>query len=243
MNSEKNDFTSVMAEDVTLDLLEIVGLLWRKLWLLILGFVIGAVAAFAVTEFLITPLYKATSVIYIFSKTTSITSLTDLQIGSQLTADFQIVATTRDVVEGVIDSLSLDADYETLVKQISVTNPADSHMLEVTVTDPDPERAAKICNALSDTLREQIADIMNTDRPSMVQRAVIPTQKASPSLKKNTATGAFVGTMIVIALLLARYMLDDTIKTKEDVEKYLGVDVLAAFPLVKDKNWKNEKGR
>ena len=70
-----------------------------KLWLLILCFIVGAPLAFGGTKFLVTPKYSASSMIYILTKTTSVTSLADIQMGSQLTADFEILATSRPVVE------------------------------------------------------------------------------------------------------------------------------------------------
>lgn len=241
MGTEQNSINRPEPDYITIDLLDLAKVILNKIWIVVIGVVLGIVLSFTVTKVLMTPQYEATSVIYIFSKTTSITSLADLQVGSQLTADFQIIATTRDVVEDVIKTLNLDSSYEQLVRQISVTNPASSHMLQVTVTDPNPERAAKICNALSDKLRDQIADIINTDKPSMVQRAVVPTQRSSPDTRKNVGIGALLGAVISAAFIVLRYVLDDTIKTREDVEKYLGVDVLAAFPIVKDYN-KNVQG-
>jgi capsular polysaccharide biosynthesis protein len=236
MAAKVNNAVSREPDYITIDLLDLAKVIWQKIWIVLIGLVVGIVLAFTVTKVLMTPQYQATSVIYLFSKTTSITSLADLQVGSQLTADFQIIATTRDVVEDVIETLNLDSSYEQLVSQISVTNPTSSHMLQVTVTDPNAERAAKICNALSDKLRDQIADIINTDKPSMVQRAVVPTRPSSPNLKKNVGIGALLGVVLAAAFIVLRYVLDDTIKTREDVEKYLGVDVLAAFPVVKDYN-------
>lgn len=219
--------------DGEIDLLELAGVVFSKILYVILAFIIGAVVFFGGTKLLITPQYEATSTIYIFSKTTSITSLADLQIGSQLAQDFQIIATTRNVVDSVITDLSLDTDYETLVKRITVTNPTQSHMLKVAVKDPDPQVAADVSNTLSDKLRDQIADIMNTDKPSIVQQAVVPAHPVSPSVKKNTAIGALLGALIAIAVIIIRYMLDDTIKTGDDIKRYLELDTLAEFPLVR----------
>lgn len=219
--------------DGEIDLLELAGVVFSKILYVILAFIIGAVVFFGGTKLLITPQYEATSTIYIFSKTTSITSLADLQIGSQLAQDFQIIATTRNVVDSVITDLSLDTDYETLVKRITVTNPTQSHMLKVAVKDPDPQVAADVSNTLSDKLRDQIADIMNTDKPSIVQQAVVPAHPVSPSVTKNTAIGALLGALIAIAVIIIRYMLDDTIKTGDDIKKYLELDTLAEFPLVR----------
>ena len=230
----------------TIDLIELAGVIWSYIWYVIIGFIIGAVLFFSVTKFLMTPQYTAQSTIYVFSKTTSITSLADINLGSTLTEDFRIIGTTRDVVEGVIDELKLDTTYETLVKKISVTNPNNAHLLRITVTDEDPVLAANISNALSDQLRERIADIMNTDKPSVVQRAVTPTQKSSPNTKRNTMIGAIIGALVVIVWVVVRYLLDDTIKTDEDVKEYLQLDTIAAFPYIKareEEKTKNKKSK
>ena len=224
-----------------IDLIELATVIWHRIWLVILGLVLGAVLFYEGTKLLITPQYEATSTIYIFSKTTSITSLADLQLGSQLAEDFEIIATTRDVVERVIKDLELDTTYEEIIKQITVTNPQSSHMLKITVKDPDPKTAADISNALSDELREQIADIMNTDKPSTVQRAVVPTKQASPNVLKNTVIGAALGVVIVAGILIVRHLMDDTIKTSDDVRKYLNVDTLAEVPYVKSQARPAEK--
>ena len=222
-----------MGQETEIDLLEIAHLLWTRIWLILIGFIAGAVIAFTFTKFFITPQYKADSIIYIFSKTTSISSLADLQIGSQLTGDFTIIATTREVINSVIDELNLDMTYDELVRNVTVTNPQSSHMLKIAVKNPSPQLAAKICNSLSEKLREQIADIMSTDKPSVVQRAIVPQKKDSPNTTRNTEIGALIGVVLVAGILIVQYLLDDTIKTDEDVKKYLGVDVLAAFPYIR----------
>ena len=229
-------------EEVEIDLVELAGVIWRKFWLVIIGLIVGGAAAFAVVKYGVTPKYQATATIYIFSKTTSITSQADLQLGSQLTSDFQIIAKTRDVVESVIQDLNLDVTYESLAARISVTNPSSSHMLRVTVVDNDPTWAAKISNKLSDKLRDQIAEIMNTDRPSVVERATVPKSQSSPSVKRDTAIGALIGALLVVALVVIRYLADDTIKTSDDVHKYLGMDVLAEFPVIREQGSSRGRG-
>lgn len=232
---------STRPEEVEIDLLELATVIWHKLWLVILGLIVGGAAAFCLVKYGVTPKYKATSTIYIFSKTTSITSLADLQIGSQLTEDFQIIAKSRDVVESAIYDLERDGtlspntvSYESLVNRVVVSNPASSHMLQVTVEDTDPGRAAAISNKLSDKLRDQISEIMNTDKPSVVQRALAPRSPSSPSVRRDTVIGAMLCAMLVIAVLVIRHLADDTIKISDDVHKYLNLDVLAEFPVIRE---------
>lgn len=225
------NFEIQQTQEQEIDLLEVFHVLWGKVWILILSLIVGVMLSGAGTYFLITPQYKATSTIYILSKTTSITSLADLQIGSSLAADFQIIATTREVVNVVIDDLGIEEEYETFVKQIDVTNPTNSHMLQITVTNSDPELAARASNALADQLRLQIADVMNTDTPSTVSRAQVPANPSSPNMKINCAIGGIVCAAIAAGIILLGHFMDDTVKDEEDVSRYLGLDTLAAIPL------------
>ena len=239
--NEKVNLPMSDTEDV-IDLLELARAVWHKFWLVIIGLIVGGAAAFAMTHYMMTPRYQASSTIYIFSKTTSITSLADLQIGTQMTKDFQIIAKTRDVIESVIEELELNTSYEALAGAITVENPTSSHMLQVTVTNTDPTKAAAICNTFSDKLRDQIADIMNTDRPSVVQRAVVPKRQSSPSVTRNTALGALIGAFLVVAVIVIRHLMDDTIKSSDDVKKYLGLDTLAEFPFVREQAKHSTRG-
>ena len=213
-----------------IDLMELGLVLLHHWWMLVMGLLIGGILAGCYTVFAITPMYKASSTIYIFNKTTSITSLTDIQLGSQLTVDFQIIAKSREVLEAVIDDCDLQMSTGALSGSLTVTNPTDSHMLTITVSNANPELAARIANSMADILRQQVADIMNTDKPSTVERAVVPTRPSNPSLTGNIEKGALVGLVLVLAFLVVRFLLDDTISTEEDVRKYLGLNTLATIP-------------
>lgn len=232
MSTEKT-FTAAnesMDDEDIFDIVELASILLHKAWVLVLAMIIGAAAAGLITTQLITPQYESSSMIYIYNKTTSITSLTDLQIGSQLAVDFQIVARTREVIEKVIEDLGLNTTYTELLEHISISNPSGSHILKIQATSPDPVQAANISNAVAEELRSRIADVMNTEEPSVVERAVVPTKPASPSLKKNAALGGVVCAVIVAAVIVIAYLLDDTIKTDQDVRKYLHLNTLASIP-------------
>ena len=155
-------------------------------------------------------------------------------MGSQLTKDFAILATSRPVVNNVIDGLELEYSYEEMVGKVTVENPADTRYLKITVEDSDPELAAEMANEFADATADGVAESMSTDRPSIVERAVVSKAPSSPSLGKNTVIGGVVAALLVMAVIVIRYLLDDTIKTEEDVTKYLGLNTLAALPLDSD---------
>lgn len=219
-------------DEVEIDLLELFTALRRKWAALLAGLLIGALAAGVFTKFLITPQYQASSMIYILTKTTSVTSLADLQIGSQLTVDFETLATSRPVVDDVRKKLNLeDISYEEFVGMLTITNPADTRILKITATHPDPQTAMEIANQMADSTADRVAEIMVTDRPTIAEEAVLPEKPASPSLPKNTAIGGILGLLLIAAIVVVRFLLDDTIKTEEDVQKYLQLNTLAAFSI------------
>ncbi len=218
-------------EVTEIDLVEVFHILWNKLWLLILCFVIGAGAAGGATKMFVTPQYQATSMIYVYTQDTGESLLQQLQAGTQITVDFEIIASTREVVEVVIDDLNLDTTYEELLSTITISNPSDSRVLEITVENPDPQLAAEISNSMANSLRERIAEVMSTDKPSTVQSAVVPSSPSSPNTMKNAMMGGLLCAVVAAGILLLRYFMDDTIQTEKDVERYLHLNTLAALPM------------
>ena len=83
----------------------------------------------AFSKIALTPMYTSTSMMYAVSKETTLTSLADLQIGSQLTQDYKVIITSRPVLEEVIGDLDLNISYEILKSKISINNPADTRIL------------------------------------------------------------------------------------------------------------------
>ena len=192
-------------DEMEIDLLELLQLMLKRWWLIIGCAVAFAVVAFGYTKIFVTPQYEASSMIYVLSKTTSISSAVDLQLGKQLTVDFETLATSRPVVEKVIDELDLDTEYEDLVSTITVSNPADTQILKISARNTDPVLARDISNAMSDATAEQIATVMVTDKPSTVEEAVVPKQPISPSVKKNTLLAGLAGAVLVMAVILLTY--------------------------------------
>lgn len=239
---EKTDLAqlSVEHDEDVIDLREVFHVLWRKLWALILFLVVGACIAGAITM-TITPQYQATATLYMFSKETDLSSLTSLQIGAQLTADYEKLATSRPVVNKVIQQLNLDMTYSQLAGMIQINNPTDTHMLTVTVTSTDPQQAADISNTLANALSDRVEEVIDADRPNTVEEAVVPQNASSPNLKKNVMIGALAGFVLAAAVILIHYFLDDTIQTEEDVTKYLGLNTLASIPVERRGHRKQEK--
>ena len=77
----------------------------------------------------------------------------------------------------------------------------------------------------------QITEIMFAEAVNTVEEGNLPENPSSPSMMKNTVVGGFLGCLLAVGIILLKFMLDDTIKTPDDVEKYLGLGVLASVPV------------
>ncbi len=230
-------------DEIEIDLLELLQALKKRIWLILLAIVIGGGAAGAYSRLVLTPQYTSTAMLYVLSKETTLTSLADLQIGSQLTTDYKIIMTSRPVLQNVIDSLGLQMSYRALRSKLKIDNPTESRILTVTVTDPDPRLAKLIVDEVAYTASDYIGDIMEMVPPKMIEDGEVVPIPISPNNRKNTMLGAMAGCALVCGLTFLEVILNDTVRTDEDVAKYLGLTVLASVPEREGEARESEKHR
>jgi capsular polysaccharide biosynthesis protein len=214
-------------------------------WKLILFavFISGAIG-FAVSEFLIVPQYESTSELYVLSKSTSITSLADIQTGTSLTNDYMVVVQGRPVLEQVIENLGIQETYNSLSKKISLTNPSNSRILQITVTHEDPQMAKLIADEIAEVGAAYISVTMDQDPPNIIQYGYADGSPVSPNIAKNTLIGALIGAFLSMAIIVMAYLFNDTIMEPEDIEKKLGMNVLGTLPLEESEDdGKKKSGR
>ncbi|MCR5625139.1 MAG: polysaccharide export protein [Lachnospiraceae bacterium] len=221
---------NVRNDEMEIDLREIFGLLISKWWIIVLTGVIFAGVFGIYNKFFVTPMYSSTTQLVVVGSTSTITSLTDLQIGSQLTSDYIEIVKSRPVVEKVIENLGLDMTYGQLMSQLSVVNQADTRILNITVTNDDPYMAKEIVDQFALVSKKRISDLMDIDEPGVLAAGVVNDNKVSPNTKKNTVLGGLIGVILCMGIIIVRFLLDDTIKSTDDIEKYLGLNTLAILP-------------
>ena len=222
-------------DEIEIDLLEVLGVLLGRAGLIISAGLFGALACLIISRFVLTPVYESTTKIYILNKTneTSVT-YSDVQMGTQLTKDYAELINSRYVLEEVIQELGLPFEYRELLKKVSVDTPSDTRIVSITVEDTDPVQAMNIANCIREAAGDHIQNVMDIEAVNVVETANMPTEKAGPSVIKWTLIGGILGVFLVCAAVLIRYLLDDTIKSSEDVEKYLGLSTLALIPIATD---------
>ena len=221
-------------DEMEIDLKELFFALKKKLWLIILVALLSAAGAGLYSKFVMVPQYTSTAMMYVLSKETTLTSLADLQIGSQLTNDYRVLVTSRPVLEQVLENLGISPDYmnyRQLRNKITIDNPTDTRIMNITVQDANPIDAKAYVDEIASTASTYIAEIMEMTPPKIVEEGEVSTIPISPSVKRNTALGALAGCVVVCGIIVLLTVMNDTIRDEDDIEKYLELSVLAAIPL------------
>ena len=218
-------------EEMEIDLIELFGFFMTKIWWIIGAFIIGALLAGLITRFAITPKYTATAKMYMVSSSSqSVVDLTDLNIGQTISGDYVELLKTRPIVEGVIQEQNLQYSYKELVGMIDLSIINNTRIIQINVTSTDKREAMDIANALAEKGVTELPKLMETPEPHIAEYAIVPVNKSSPSLTKNTMIGALLALLAMLAVFTVQFLMDDTFKYAEDIEKEFGVMPLTVIP-------------
>ena len=227
----------------TIDLMELFYRLLARWKLILILAVALALAAGVYTMEFVTPMYQATSTIYVLSRTDSAINMSDLQIGSALTSDYIKVFKMWEVHEEVISNLNLPYSYSQMRGNLSVVNESDTRMLDITFTSPYAEEAAAVANEYAKVASQYIADTMSTEKPNIMSVALVPSNPVSPNKTKNVLLGFILGAVLASAIVIIQMLLDDKYKTAEDIRRYTGLATLAIVPIEDEDEIRSGKSR
>ena len=231
INAEKNLALEPEKGEIEIDLIELLYRLLEKIKWLILFAIVGALLSGVYTFRFATPMYQATSKLFILNSKDSVLNLSDLQIGSQLANDYIEVFSNWHVHELVLQRLGLtDMTYTELQKMISVRNPSSTRIIYITVNSSDPQKAMDIANTYADVAREFIAARMGIEMPTIFEEARIPDRPYSPNKTRNILIGFLLGGILAAAVVVIQFIADDRIHTGEMIEKRLGLATLGMMP-------------
>jgi capsular polysaccharide biosynthesis protein len=219
------------SQETEIDLIELFFRLLENVRYIILCAVVGALVMIGYSTWIADPVYQATSKLYVLSSDDSILNLSDLQIGAYLTSDYQEVFRTWEVNEQVITNLSLPYSYSGIQSMVTVSNPTDTRILYVTVTSTNAREAADMANEYAKVARQYIADTMATEMPTVFSVALEPTRPVSPNKTMNTMMGFLVGGVLCAGIIVVMFLLDDKIKSTDDILKYTGLPTLSVVPI------------
>lgn len=223
--------TSASIKEAEFDLLAFTYNLLDHWKLLVISLLVCAGLSGAATKLFLTPTYEAVAKMYVLSSRDSVVNLSDLQLGTYLASDYQEVFYTHEVTEKVIRNLNLPYSVSSMQRKLSLSNPSGTRILYIKVSSSSAAEAAAIANEYFEVASQYVSDVMVTDRPTLLSSALVPTLPMRPSMTKNTLLGAMAGFAAAFIYLLVRFLLDDKLKTGEDITRLTGLPVLAQIPV------------
>jgi len=229
-------------EQIEIDLMQLLHALWHRLWAIILAAVIGGGALFSYAAFLITPLYEAEALMYVNNSSFSLGSTSFSISSSELTAAKTLVDTyivilkTRSTLNEVIREAGLNYSYQELSEMIGSEPVNNTEIFSIKVTSSNPQEAELIANTIAEVLPDKIADIVDGSSVRVVDYAVTPAEKASPSITLFTAIGVLVGIVLACLIIIIREMMDTQIHSEDYLIQTYKLPVLAVIPNLFDSN-------
>ncbi|MDD3308010.1 MAG: Wzz/FepE/Etk N-terminal domain-containing protein [Acetobacterium sp.] len=229
--------THQLEEDLEIDLLKLLKALWRKAWLIVLSAIVCGSLVLAFTYFYIEPLYESRAQMYVNNSSLSLDSAAlsitsgDISAAKSLVATYIVILQSRQVLTEIISKAQLELTYEELSEMITAQSVSSTEVFEVVVTDIDPYRAEKIANTIAGVLPQKISSIVEGGSVRIVDYAVIPAEKSSPSLIKNSLVGALIGFLLCAGLIIVRELSDTTIRDDNYlITNYPDIPLLAIIP-------------
>lgn len=243
--SETKETTQIINDDaVEIDLVELFYYLRHKLVWLILAVILGGMTAGVISCYLVTPKYEATAKVYMVSASSDfLINLSDLNLGTSLSADYEEMLRIRPVYEKILEELELDYTYEDFMKLIDISTVGNTRVLQIVVEIKDPEESKNIANLLAENAENYLPDLMETSEPNVAEYAILPEEPSSPNIMMNTVIGAIAALVLLCGSFTVKFVMDDTFKSADDIERIFGVMPLTVIPESDSRELKSRKHR
>ena len=223
-------------EVIEIDLLRLLRALWGRIWLILLAGLLAAGIGFSYARFAVSPRYEASILMYVNNSSFSLGSTSfsinssEISAAQSLVDTYIVIMESRTTLEDVIKRADVDYSYEALRKMVTAGAVNGTEIFRVTVNSTDPEEAALLANTISKVLPDTISDVVDGSSVRIVDRAVVPTQKVSPSITKYTAIGFALGFLISSAVVALIDLFDDVIRDADYLTQNFDAPVLASVP-------------
>ena len=221
-----------------LDLKELFEMFWNKKIKIILIVAIFAVIGVIYSIGFVVPEYTAFTKLVLAGQssdatgnTTEAITTTDLTINSKLVGTYSELVTSNDVVRQVITNTGIGISENALKNSIEVSSVEDTDVIRISVTNENPTYATKLANETAKAFMEKVAEIYNINNVHVVDEAEEPQSPSNVNHLKDVVIFTFIGVVIAVGYVLIANMLDNTIKTREEVERLYKVPVIAEIPL------------
>ena len=227
-----------------LDLLDMLHILRNRWWVIAVCFVLAVAISAVVTYNFIVPVYKAETTLFAGKEPNRIASLdlSDLNLDQRLVTDYREIVLSRLVARQIIEELGMDMTIERFQRRVTVETVRDSRFFKIAFESTSPKMAMDVANALGQAIIEKAKEIIDVQNVIVIDKAELPVNPVKPNKTLNIAIAALLGLMFGVFLVYFLELLDRTVKTDRDVEKYLALSTIGEIPLFEGEDRRSAKG-
>ena len=209
----------------------------KKRWLMIVSITLtAAIIAAVLSFFVIKPKYEASTKLFIGKEEAESQgySQNDVTMYQKLMKTYTATIKTKDLVEKALGSSNSEVNIKNVLENLTVTSLTDTQILEVKYKSIDPIEAKNVIEEITDEFIETSKKLVPNGNIQIIESVELPEKPVSPNKKMNIAIAFALGLMVGVGLSLLLEFLDNTFKTKEQVERELEIPVIGTIPQVKE---------
>lgn len=221
MDNQKNYFQG------EIDILEFLFVLRKNILLITIVVILITSIGIGVTRYVIPKKYNANTTLIIQTQTNNnAIDINDIRVSQQLSNTYTEIIKSKRVLKKVIENLYLNESVNSLRKTISVNSVSDTEILNITVTSLEPETSYQTANMIANVFMEEVVEIMSIDNVQIIDEADLEETAVSPNLTLNVVISFILGLLISMVIIIIKHFLDNTVKSKRDLENMLGINVV-----------------
>lgn len=206
-----------------INLVDIIKVLLRKVWLIILSGMIAGLGVFAVTKEFVQPKYTAGISLYVNNSKNSVAdniTSSDISASIMLTNTYLAIIQSDAILEEVLEKADSEISTEEFKEQIRAVSVSNTEVMSIQITTTDADESAMLANYMADVVTEKMPDIVEGSSVKILEHAKVPIKKSSPSYAKRMIVGAFIGCFLATILIIIFALSDNHIHGEKDLARW-----------------------
>ena len=217
----------------TIDLKEYFQIIKKRAWLIVLITTIAMIVSGIISFFVLSPVYETKTTLIVNSDKapgTDVITGDQINVSQKLTVTYGEIIKSKVVLDEVAKQLKIKDGYSEIEKKLTVSPVKDTQILEISVEDYNPKRAADIANTIPKAFTKEVKRITKASNVEVIDKAMVPKIPVKPNKIMNIAIAGVLGFMISLFVIFLLEYMDNKIKSPQDIQKHLGLPLLGVVP-------------
>ncbi|MBQ6998200.1 MAG: hypothetical protein IJN62_00225 [Clostridia bacterium] len=216
---------------------EVIDLVLRRLWIIVTCVTVTTIISFCYSSYLVEPVYTSTGTLYV----RNVEEVKDDRVDvSEINASQRLVNTYIEILRSdtftkiIANDVNLGYTSRQIKGMLSMKSLNGTEILQIDVNSTNPDHAAVIVNSILKNADEEIIRIVKAGSVEIIDNGDIPTEPTSPNIALNTVSGAVIGGIISVLIIILIHIMDVSVRGEEDMADRYEIPVLGVIPTIKN---------